>query len=99
MLCTGMGRAKQTIAGSLDDRRSIAAVLCARRWGDSPLRFVQTLLFLNYTAETRQLDFIDYSHDKVHGDIMTLLCMQGDLAMMRMSKNAPTAMPFPVSGS
>jgi hypothetical protein len=40
-------------------------VLCGRRWGDSPLRYVQNKLFLNYTAETRMLDFVEYYHDKV----------------------------------
>ncbi len=49
----------------LYDGQPMTLALYARRWGDSPLRYVQTLLFLNYTAETRQLDFIDYYHDKV----------------------------------
>ena len=40
-------------------------MLCECRWGDSPLRYVQNKLFLNYTAETRQLDFLSYYHDKV----------------------------------
>jgi hypothetical protein len=36
------------------------------RWGDSPLRYAQNKLFLNYTAEAGLLDHIvDYGHDKV----------------------------------
>ena len=40
--------------------------LCGRRWGDSPLRYAQNKLFLNYTSDAGLLDFIvDYGHDKV----------------------------------
>ena len=52
-------------AGPTSDGHPDAAVPCPCRWGDSPLRFVQTMLFLNYTAEAQLLDFVDYSHDKV----------------------------------
>ena len=38
--------------------------LCARRWGDSPLKHAQSVLFLKNTIETRQLGFVDHYHDK-----------------------------------
>ena len=40
--------------------------VCAwRRWGDSPLRYLQCMMFLDYRNETRKLDFVKYKHDKV----------------------------------
>ena len=57
-------RAPWPLGAELAKTMSLFACAC-RRWGDSPLRYLQCMMFLDYRNETQKLDFIDYVHDKV----------------------------------